>query len=94
MKTLYTMVGMQYRGTKADVAAMKGGEALTLVREPLNDHDASAVAVWRDGKHLAYIKSTEAVALARGMDRNGQKQIGGVFRITADRWPQVEVDSR
>jgi HIRAN domain len=94
MKSLYTMVGMQYRGSEKIVAAMSSGEPLTLRREPDNPHDLNAVAVYSGRTHIAYIKGIEARKLACEMDAKQLPFINGVFRITADRWPQVEVDSR
>jgi hypothetical protein len=95
MKTLYTMVGMRFRGTEAKVAALQNGDNLMLRREPTNRHDPNAVAIDSDlGIHLAYVKGTEAGNLARQMDAAGATQWPCTFRVTADRWPQVEVDSR
>lgn len=94
MKSLYTMVGMQYHGSKEIVAALRGGEPLMLHREPGNERDPDAVGVWLDDRLVAYIKGTEAAGLARDMDAKGTKSIVGVFRVGGDRWPQVEIDSR
>jgi hypothetical protein len=94
MKSLYTMVGMQYRGSASIVAAMHPGELLTLHREPENPHDRSAVAVYSGLRHIAYIKATEAAALAREMDSKQVLSITGAFRVHSDGWPQIEVDSR
>jgi hypothetical protein len=45
------------------------GDALTLVREPDNPHDANAVRVeWR-GRKLGYVPRRENAAVAWGMDR-------------------------
>lgn len=94
MKDIFTLVGMKYRGTERDVAALKDGDLLRLVREKNNQHDRNAVSVWRGDKMLAYIKGTEAVSLARTMDAARSVEITGLFRVTSDRWPQVEVDRR
>jgi hypothetical protein len=94
MKSLYTMVGMQYRHSKEIVAEMKAGTPLTLKRDPFNPADPSAIEVWYGDRHIAFIKGTEVSALAQQMDAAEVPQIYGVFRVTADRWPQVEVDSR
>lgn len=93
-KSLYTMVGMQFRGTEDMVRAMEPGTSLGLIREPDNPHDPNAVAVYRGQMHLAYVKGTEARGLAKSMDAAGQTQIEGVYKVTGERWPQVEVDSR
>ncbi len=94
MKSLYTMVGMKFLDTEDIVKAMQPGAEILLLREPHNEHDRNAIAVYGAGLHLAYVKGTEAVGLAREMDSKGLKSLSGAFRVTADRWPQVEVDSR
>jgi hypothetical protein len=94
MKSLFTMVGMQYRHSKEIVAAMKAGTPLTLKRDPFNPADPNAVEVWYGDRHIAFIKGTQVRALALKMDAAGQKSIPGIFAVSADRWPQVEVDSR
>jgi len=94
MRQLATLVGMQHRKSERLVASLSAGTALTLRRDPENPHDPNAVAVYLGPTHIAFIKATEAVSLARQMDAAGQKEITGVYRVTGERWPQVEVDSR
>lgn len=91
MKELYTLVGMKYRGTEAMVASLSHGAALTLRREPNNQYDVNAVAVYFGPHHVGYIKGTEAARLAPDMDRAGKVELPCTFAVTADRWPQVEV---
>ena len=91
-KSIYTLVGMQYRGAKHIVAAMKGGEVLELRRAPANPHDSNAVEVWYQDRHVAFIRSTEAKGLSRTMDFSGRVIVQGKFVVTADRWPQVELN--
>lgn len=93
MKSLYTMVGMKFRGTEAVVAALEPGAELLLMREPANPHDPHAVAIYHDCRRVAYVKGTEAKDLAAQMDRDGTPQITGRFAVGADRWPQVEIDA-
>lgn len=94
MKSLYTMVGMKHQGAVELVNSFKGGERITLTREPENPADANAVAIYYDDRKVAFVKGTECAALARDMDAKGLTTLEGVFRVTADRWPQVEVDNR
>lgn len=69
MKALYAMVGMQHRNALEFVASLPNGEPLTLVREPNNVFDPNAVQVWAQGRHIGFIKATQARALAIRMDR-------------------------
>jgi hypothetical protein len=85
---------MRFRGTEKVVAEMKRGAHLILRRDPNNRHDPNAVEVWYGLQHVAFIKATEAVGLAKAMDNAGFREFAGSFTVTADRWPQVEVDSR
>lgn len=94
MKSIYTLVGMKYRNTEKVVADMKRGTVLILRRDPNNRHDSNAVEVWCGDQHVAFIKGTEVAMLAREMDTDGYSQITGSFVVGADRWSQVEVDSR
>lgn len=92
MISLYTMVGMKWRGTERLVGDLKRGEVLELRRDPNNQHDFNAVQVWYDGQHVAFIKGTEVAPLAREMDALDIKTTNGKFAIGGDRWPQVEVE--
>ncbi len=91
MKSLYTLVGMKYRGTEKIVFGQEVGAPLKLMREPDNEHDPFAVAVYVGNDHVAYIKGTEAAGLARQMDAAGQTSIEGSFAFGGDHWPSVEV---
>ena len=61
-------------GARADVAetvrgALEPGAPLRLVREPDNDYDGRAVAVWTpDGHKLGYVPRIDNKPLARLMD--------------------------
>lgn len=63
------LAGFRY-GEAADVwAQLRQGDALELVREPGNPHDANAVRVeWR-GRKLGYVPRRENAAVAWGLDR-------------------------
>lgn len=91
MKSIYTIVGMKYRGTESLVASMKVGEPLTLIREPTNSHDPNAVQVWGRSTLLGFVKGTEAAALAREMDAKQTEAKPATFAI-GDRWPCAQVE--
>jgi hypothetical protein len=63
------LAGFRY-GEAADVwPQLRQGDALELVREPDNAHDANAVRVeWR-GRKLGYVPRRENAAIAWGLDR-------------------------
>ncbi len=73
MKSLYSIVGMKYRDAEALVASLPVGEPLHLIREPTNKHDPGAVQVWARGRHVAYLKATQARPLAMAMDEQIKK---------------------
>lgn len=65
------LAGFQYHAAGALWPELKVGDALTLVREPDNPHDANAVRVeWR-GQMLGYLPRAENRAVAAEMDRGG-----------------------
>jgi hypothetical protein len=63
------LAGFQYYDGKARWDEMKAGDALTLVRERDNVHDANAVRVEWNGSRLGYIPRRENADVARQMDR-------------------------
>ena len=64
--------GLRYHEGKAVWDRMKEGDALTLVREPENPYDLSAVRVDWSGYKLGYIPRAQNEAVARQMDRGNQ----------------------
>jgi hypothetical protein len=87
------LAGSQYYAVAAAWRAMKVGDALTLVREPGNRHDANAVRVeWR-GRKLGYVPRAENRAVAAALDR-GEKLAARISRLkaSADPWQRVEFE--
>lgn len=63
------LAGFRYAEAAAVWPLMREGDALELVREPENPHDAGAVRVeWR-GHKLGYVPRRENAALAWALDR-------------------------
>lgn len=91
-RQIFTLVGAKHRGTEDIVAKLSPGAEMLLRREPGNPHDRNAVMIFGSGLHLGYVKGTEAGGLARQMDASGITEVRGAYRVTGDRWPQVEVD--
>jgi hypothetical protein len=66
------LAGFQFYAGRELWDEMKAGDALMLVREPDNPHDANAVRVeWR-GRRLGYLPRAENRAVAAEMDRGGR----------------------
>jgi hypothetical protein len=63
------LAGFRYAEADAVWPQLREGDALELVREPDNPHDANAVRVdWR-GHKLGYVPRRENAAIAWGLDR-------------------------
>lgn len=80
------LAGFQYYEGKALWDMMRVGDALQLVREPRNPHDANAVRIeWR-GEMLGYIPRRENADVARQMDL-GAAVKARIVRLTEARNP-------
>jgi HIRAN domain len=71
MTKSYSIVGMEFRKAVEIVAALQPGAPVTLVREPTNQYDPNAIAVWVEGKHVGYIPKKQNAVLAQFMDQTG-----------------------
>ncbi len=80
------LAGFQYHEGEALWAQMREGDALALVREPGNPHDANAVRVeWR-GRMLGYLPRAENRSVAAEMDR-GARVEARIARLAEHRNP-------
>ena len=87
------LAGFQYYEGKGLWEMMRVGDALTLVREPQNTHDANAVRVeWR-GEMLGYVPRRENSDVARQMD-HGAPVRARIVRLKAARnpWQRIEFE--
>lgn len=87
------LAGAQYYDADAAWHEMKVGDALTLVREPDNVHDAAAVRVeWR-GRKLGYLPRAENRAVATEMDQGGCVE-GRIAALLAHRnpWRRLRIE--
>jgi len=66
------LAGFQYHAATELWPELRVGDALTLVREPGNSHDANAVRVEWHGRMLGYLPRAENRAVAAEMDRGGR----------------------
>jgi hypothetical protein len=82
--------GCQYHRAEGVWDFLRIGEALRLVREPLNQHDPNAIAVYFKNDRLGYVPRSENRALAVMMD-HGEEIRGHVTRLIndADPWRRL-----
>ena len=87
------IAGFQFHEGKRLWDQLKVGDALTLVREPDNPHDARAVRVEWNGHMLGYVPRAENDAVARQLDR-GNRLEARIVRLTKHRdpWKRVEFE--
>jgi len=80
------LAGFQYHEGEALWSQMREGDALALVREPRNPHDANAVRVeWR-GRMLGYLPRAENRSVAAEMD-HGSRVEARIARLREHRSP-------
>lgn len=87
------LAGFQYHAGKALWPQMRAGDALELVREPDNPHDARAVRVeWR-GRKIGYVPRRENADVARFMD-DGHALSARISRLAEvrDPWSRVRFE--
>ena len=87
------LAGFQYHAGMQLWQAMKPGDALTLVREPDNRHDANAVRVDWHGQKLGYLPRAENRAVAAEMDR-GTRIEARIAHLHEHRdpWKRIGID--
>jgi hypothetical protein len=87
------LAGFQFHEGKQLWDQLKVGDALVLVREPDNSHDARAVRVEWNGHLLGYVPRAENDAVARQLDR-GNKLEARIVRLTRNRdpWKRIEFE--
>ncbi len=87
------LAGFQYHAGKAVWSQLRVGDALTLVREPDNAHDARAVRVEWQGRKIGYVPRRENADVARLMDA-GQRLTARITRLAdvRDPWSRVRFE--
>lgn len=73
MSHTYSIVGQKWKGFDPYLPGITPGTEVLLVREPDNEHDRNAVAVWIDGQAVGYIPKTHNAALAQFIDQSGSE---------------------
>ena len=87
------LAGFQYHAGTAVWSQLRVGDALTLVREPDNTHDARAVRVEWQGRKIGYVPRRENADVARLMDA-GQRLTARITRLAdvRDPWSRVRFE--
>ncbi len=87
------LAGFQYYDGKVLWENMRPGDALVLVREPQNAHDANAVRVEWQGQLLGYVPRRDNADVARLLDR-GERLQARIVRLTEARnpWQRVQFE--
>jgi len=87
------LAGFQYHAGTAVWSQLRVGDALTLVREPDNTHDARAVRVEWQGRKIGYVPRRENADVARLMD-GGQRLTARITRLAdvRDPWSRVRFE--
>ena len=87
------LAGFQYHAGKMLWPQMQVGDALTLIREPDNVHDAKAVRVEWQGHKIGYVPRRENTDVARFMD-GGQMLVARINRLAEvrDPWSRVRFE--
>lgn len=101
----FNIVGQKFRGLDPYLPGIVAGVDALLVREPNNQFDPNAVAVWIDGKHIGYLRKEDNGPIAKRIDAEGStialdsaqfsgaKSIRAKFaRSPSSSYPQVEID--
>jgi hypothetical protein len=85
------LAGFRYHAAAEVWHALRIGDALELVREAQNPHDANAVAVaWR-GRKLGYVPRRNNALLAWGLDR-GERLQARISRLTTHPNPARRIE--
>lgn len=67
----FNIVGQKFRGLDPYLPGIVAGSPALLVREPNNQFDANAIAVYVDGKHVGYLRKEDNKDLAKWIDAFG-----------------------
>lgn len=84
------LAGFQYHAGKTLWPQMRVGDALALIREPDNVHDAKAVRVEWQGQKIGYVPRRENADVARFMD-GGETPVARISRLAEVRDPWLRV---
>lgn len=86
----FSIVGQKHRNLDPYLPGIEAGCEALLVREPTNQHDPNAVAVWIDGTHVGYLRKEDNGPIAKRIDDEGAKGA----KIAADQMPLLNPEPR
>ena len=77
------MAGVSYRADALDDASFDPGRRLALVREPENEHDPNAVAIWNEERTLqiGYVPRELAQELSGHEQAHSLWRVDGGLRV-------------
>ena len=86
------IAGFQFHRGAAVWSYLHVGLPVNLRREPSNEHDVNAVAVYFDTDQLGYVPRTENQVVARMLDR-GEQLAASIIRLTDDDdpWERIRI---
>lgn len=86
------VAGFQFHRGEAIWSSLAVGNALTLVREPSNEHDSNAVAIYAGRHQLGYVPRAENSVVANMLDR-GERLEASIsrLRVAEDPWERIRV---
>lgn len=84
------LAGFQYYDGEAVWSRLRVGQALTLVREPVNRHDERAVRIEWQGYRLGYLPRVENTAVSQMLDR-GEPLVARIVRLRRSHNPWERV---
>ncbi|MEJ2523136.1 MAG: HIRAN domain-containing protein [Gammaproteobacteria bacterium] len=67
--TEFPVAGLPYHVDEDGLSGIEPGDALILVREPDNPHDANAIRIEAAGRQVGYVPRSENLPLVRLMDQ-------------------------
>lgn len=79
MPKSYSIVGMNWTKTEDFVKSIAPGTPVVLIREPNNEHDTNAVAVWIEGRKVGFIPKKQNAVLASFIDQTGAGNSAGAM---------------
>lgn len=90
-KMLTFIAGVGYRpGARDALRASRAGDALRLDREPDNEHDRNAVAVWLGDVQVGYVPAPDApavtLAVALDLGVTARLNVGGGSSAMTIEW--------
>ena len=75
MPKSYSIVGTQFTGVSENfMQSLKSGQDLLLVREPTNQFDPMAIAVYAGTQRIGYIPKKQNKVLAQFIDQQGRTE--------------------